>query len=72
MNYEVSEVTNFLDRDKSQFILDYMTSLKFPWLYLNCSTYENDGNNMFSNVLYSAWQGDVIRQGKSKDYDDVC
>ena len=64
LNYEVSEVTNFLDKDKSQFILDYMTSLKFPWLYMNCSTYENDGNNMFSNVLYS--------DGKNKYYDKVC
>ena len=72
MSYEVSEVINFLGRDKSQFILDYMTSLKFPWLYMNCSTYENDGNNMFSNVLYSAWKGHEIGQGKSKYYDKVC
>ena len=64
LNYEVLEVTNFLDEDKSQFILDYMTSIKFPWLYMNCSTNENDGNSMFNNVLYS--------NGENKYYNKVC
>ena len=65
LNYEVLEVTNFLDEDKSQFILDYMTSLKFPWLYSNCSTKIGDGNSMFSNVLYSNNQ-------ENKYYSAVC
>ena len=45
LNYEVLEVTNFLDEDKSQFILDYMTSIKFRWLYSN-----NQENKYYSAV----------------------
>ena len=65
MNYEVSEVTNFLDKDKSQSILDYMTSVRFPWLYMNCSTEIGDGNSMFNNTLYSNNQ-------ENKYYKFVC
>lgn len=65
LSYEVSEVTNFLDKEKSQFIKDYMTSVKFPWLYSNCSTKIGDGNSMFSNVLYSDNQ-------ENKYYSPIC
>jgi len=65
LSYEVLEVTNFLDKDKSQFIEDYMTSVKFPWLYINCSTEVGDGNSMFTNTLYSNNQ-------ENKYYKFVC
>ena len=65
LSYEVSEVTDFLDNEKSQFIKHYMTSVKFPWLYSNCSTEIGDGNSMFSNVLYSDNQ-------ENKYYSPIC
>ena len=42
-----------------------MTSVKFPWLYSNCSTEIGDGNSMFSNVLYSDNQ-------ENKYYSPIC